>query len=103
MSKLQFSFTELESDSSCNQFATSLGGKFLNGLIQVPAANGTGIIRKIKFEEGLTMHTWDFRLNKDIEFFKSPEQTNSSEKKFYIAYILSHSGLFVKNGTFPGM
>jgi AraC-like DNA-binding protein len=97
MNKIQIHFSEIDSDTSFSQLAQSLGSKLIDGITQIPADNGSGIIKKIKFEEGLYMRVWDINLNKTIILSKASDPFAATEKIFNIACVLTPDTLLIRN------
>ena len=96
MKKYYLSFFDLDSDFSFTQFAESLRATFINGMIRIPADTGSGIIKKMKLEEGVHLRLWDLKLNGPIVFEKIPNPATAINKTFYITYILNSELLIFK-------
>jgi AraC-like DNA-binding protein len=97
MNKLQFTFAEVDSDLSFSRLAEVTGSKLIQGVIYIPAEKGSGLIKKVKFEEGLTMRAWNFRLHEPMIISKVPDTTTGGDKYYHIGYILHPEGIMLKN------
>lgn len=97
ISKLQFYFSDIDSDQTFTELAHSLGGKYINGSIHLPANDISGIIRKIKFEEEFHIRVWDIKANKTVVLNKLAGPVPITGKIFHIWYILSQDALIIKD------
>lgn len=88
MKKFHHVFSEINSGISFIQLARTLECTAINDHINIIPTSGSGNIRRIKFEEGLSMRAWDITLIHDIEFHKIPE-TSPVEKMFHVVYFFN--------------
>jgi AraC-like DNA-binding protein len=101
MDKLHYIFGEIDSDESITKLAEVLNTTSEKGLIQIPQSLGSGIIKKIQLDTGITMRVWNFSLNKPITFKKQSHRYNKDEKYFHIGYLLNTDSLGLTNREFP--
>ena len=99
MDKLHYIFDEIDSDDSLSRLAEVFHTSAEKGLIQIPPTYGTGIIKRIRLEEGILMRVWDFTLNRPIIFHKHADFYKKDEKYFHIGYLLNTNSLTLNNKT----
>lgn len=92
-------FSELDSGKAFKEFGLALGGKAVNGIIQVPPQAGYGLVRKIDFERGLHARIWNLNLSKSLSFHKKTGL--SPGEGFNIIYILAANSVSLKSSYFP--
>ena len=85
-----YNFSEIDSKESFSKLGISLGGQTVNNLIQLPDESGEGLIRKIDFEPGLHIRTWDFKLNRAFVLQRVAEKNSQPGTAFTIVYVLSN-------------
>jgi len=100
MDKLHYIFTEIDSDEAISKLAEVFNTSDAKGLIQIPPSHGTGIIKRVKLDDGLVMRIWDFNLNKPISLHKNADHYKKAEKQFHIGYLLNTDSLAFNNNTF---
>ncbi|HEX7845533.1 MAG TPA: AraC family transcriptional regulator [Chitinophagaceae bacterium] len=88
MKTFHFSFSEIDSERSFGQLASSIQASISNNNIIIPANHGKGSICKLKFEEGLYTRAWALTLKNDIVFNKTPDLTGTG-KQFHIIYLFN--------------
>lgn len=96
MQKFQYLFNELDSEESMEALAALLGSGYANGIIPVYPPAGTGSVRKLKLEQGLSLRVFDFEPAVDIEFCKIGNDF-SDEKKFHLVFFFAPELLTIKN------
>ena len=101
MDKLHYTFEEIDSNESISSLAGVFNTVAENGRIEIPQDFGSGYIKKIKMDPGVTMRVWDFNIKKAIAFHKLKHRFIESEKYFHIGYILNTESLGLSNKAFP--
>lgn len=99
MDKLHYIFDEIDTDESLSRLAEVFSTSTVKESIQVPPSHGTGIIKRIKLDTGLTMRVWNLNLNKGMIFHKHADYYKRDEKYFHIGYLLNTNGLILNNKT----
>lgn len=101
MDKLHYIFEEVDSDESIAKLAGVFNTIPENGRIHIPPDYGSGYIRKIKMDQGVTMRVWDINIKRGIAFHKLKHRFIDSEKYFHIGYVLNTESLGLTNKAFP--
>jgi len=99
--KLHYIFEEVDSDESIAKLAGVFNTIPENGRIHIPPDYGSGYIRKIKMDQGVTMRVWDINIKRGIAFHKLKHRFIDSEKYFHIGYVLNTESLGLTNKAFP--
>jgi AraC-like DNA-binding protein len=97
VNKFCFYFCEIDSEQTFKELAQSLGGKYHNEAIHFLANDVSGIIRKIRFEEGFHIRVWNIKVNKPVVLSKLACPVSFAGKTFHIGYILSRDELIVRH------
>lgn len=99
MNKLHFTFTTTDSEKLITQFATIFNTTPSNGLVRIPASEGTGSIKEIRLDTGISMRISNFCLNKSISFHKLTRHNLQENKFFHIGYFLNTDCLNLNDKT----
>jgi len=97
MSNLNFTFKEIDSENSITELAKVFHTTSVNGFIQIPPSSGTGTIKKIQLDHGITMRLWNFSLNQPISFHKLPHNNVEEGKIFHISYLLNPDSVEIRS------
>ena len=101
MNRPHFTFKEIDSESSIAELARLFNSSAENGTIHITSLNGTGIIKKIPLDFGITLRVWNFKLNHPIAFHKLAYENLNQEKFFHICYLLNTDSVEIRNGISP--
>jgi len=100
LNKLSYIFGEIDSDDSISRLAEVFNSISDKGLIQIPSSIGTGLIKKVQLDDGLTMRIWNFSTNKPVILQKQPHRYIKDEKYFHIGYLLNTDSISFNNKAF---
>lgn len=98
MEKLHFTYKEIDSEHAIAELAKLFDSPSQNGIIRIAPGRGTGIIKKIPLDSGLSMRIWNFNVNEPISFHKLVHNNLKQGKFFHICYLLTSSSVEIRSG-----